>query len=36
MIPGMLIAKIENDQLVEAWNNYDFLSLYVQPGAVSR
>jgi len=34
-ITGILIARIENNQLVEAWNNYDFLSLYAQLGAVS-
>ena len=33
--PGMFIAIIANDQLAEAWNNYDFLSMYVQLGAIS-
>ncbi|MDR3404280.1 MAG: ester cyclase [Chthoniobacter sp.] len=31
---GMVIARIRNGQLVEAWDNWDFLSLYQQLGAV--
>ncbi len=31
-IPGIVIAKIVNGKVVEAWNNFDFLSLYFQLG----
>jgi steroid delta-isomerase-like uncharacterized protein len=33
-ISGMAIARIRNDQLVEGWNCFDFLSLYQQLGLV--
>jgi steroid delta-isomerase-like uncharacterized protein len=31
-IMGIAIARIQNDQLVEGWNCFDFLSLYQQLG----
>jgi len=31
-ISGIAIARVENDQLAEAWNCFDFLSLYQQLG----
>ncbi len=31
---GMVIARIEDGRLVEAWDSWDFLSLYQQLGAV--
>jgi steroid delta-isomerase-like uncharacterized protein len=31
---GMVIARIEKGQLVEVWENWDFLGLYQQIGAV--
>jgi len=33
-ISGIAIARVENDQMVEAWNCFDFLSLYQQLGLV--
>jgi len=29
---GMCIARVENKQIVEAWNNFDFLTMYQQLG----
>jgi steroid delta-isomerase-like uncharacterized protein len=29
---GMTIVRVRNGQIVEAWNNFDFLSLYQQVG----
>lgn len=31
---GMCSARIEGGRIVEAWNNFDFLSLYQQLGAL--
>jgi len=31
---GMCIARIKDGQIVEAWNNFDFLGLYQQLGAI--
>jgi steroid delta-isomerase-like uncharacterized protein len=31
---GMVIARIKDGRLVEAWNSWDFLNLYQQIGAV--
>jgi len=31
---GLCIARVKNNQIVEAWNNFDFLSMYQQVGAV--
>ncbi len=31
---GIAIARIENGQIAEAWNNFDFKSLYQQLGAI--
>ena len=31
---GMCIVRIRDGQIVEAWNNFDFLSMYQQLGAV--
>jgi predicted ester cyclase len=28
----MCIARIENGKIAEAWNNFDFLSMYQQLG----
>jgi steroid delta-isomerase-like uncharacterized protein len=30
---GMVIARVRDNQLVEVWDNWDFLSLYQQLGA---
>ncbi len=32
---GMLIVRVENDQIVEAWNEFDFMQMYTQLGALS-
>jgi len=32
--PGSCTVRIQNGQFVEAWNNFDFLSLLTQMGAV--
>jgi predicted ester cyclase len=32
IISGICIARVENDQIVEGWNSFDFLSLYQQLG----
>jgi len=34
-ISGIAIARVEDDQMVEAWNCFDFLSLYQQLGLVA-
>ena len=34
-IQGMGFIRVENDQIAEAWNTFDFLELYKQIGAVS-
>jgi steroid delta-isomerase-like uncharacterized protein len=34
-ISGIAIARVQNDQLVEGWNCFDFLSLYQQLGLVA-
>ena len=31
-IPGMVMARVENGQIAEGWNCFDFLSLYQQLG----
>jgi predicted ester cyclase len=31
---GMVLAHVRNGQLVEVWDNWDFLSLYQQLGAI--
>ncbi len=31
---GMCIVRIRDGQIVEAWNNFDFLTMYQQLGAV--
>ena len=31
---GLCIARVKDNQIVEAWNNFDFLSMYQQVGAV--
>ena len=33
-IAGMVMARVENDQITEGWNCFDFLSLYQQLGLV--
>ena len=33
-ISGMTIARVKGGKIVEAWNNFDFLSLYQQIGAI--
>lgn len=33
-IYGMVFARVENGQLVEGWNCFDFLTLYQQIGAL--
>ena len=33
-ITGMTIVRIKNGQIVEAWNNFDFMTLYKQLGAI--
>lgn len=34
-ISGIAIARIKNNQIVEAWNCFDFLSLYQQLGLMA-
>ena len=34
MFTGICIARVENGQVAEAWNNFDFLTLYQQIGAL--
>jgi predicted ester cyclase len=31
-ITGMVFVRIKNGQIIEAWNNFDFLGLYQQLG----
>ena len=31
---GMTIVRIKNDKIVEAWNNFDFMKMYRQVGAI--
>ncbi len=31
---GMLIMRVENGKIVEAWNNFDFMKMYKQLGAL--
>src|ERR1700730_9379072 len=33
-ITGMTIVRIENGKIVEGWNNFDFMKLYQQLGAI--
>ena len=33
-ITGMVIARIANGQFVEVWNNFDFMTMYKQLGAI--
>ena len=33
---GMTIARVQNGQIVEAWNNFDFLHLYQQLGLLPQ
>lgn len=35
MITGTAIARVKDGKFVEAWNNFDFLSLYQQIGAIN-
>ena len=34
-ITGMCIARVKNGKIVEAWNNFDFLTLHQQLGTVN-
>lgn len=34
-ITGIAIVRIENGKIVEAWNNFDFMTLYRQVGHLS-
>ena len=31
---GMCIARVKNGQFVEAWNNFDFLTMHTQLGTL--
>jgi steroid delta-isomerase-like uncharacterized protein len=33
---GMCIARVKNGQIVEAWNNFDFLTMHTQLGSLER
>jgi steroid delta-isomerase-like uncharacterized protein len=33
---GIAIVRIEDGMIVEAWNNFDFMKMYQQVGAISR
>ncbi len=33
-ITGMSIARIKDGKIVEAWNNFDFMTMYKQLGAI--
>ncbi len=33
-INGMCIARVKNGKIVEAWNNFDFMGLFQQIGAI--
>jgi predicted ester cyclase len=32
---GMLVVRVENEKIVEAWNQFDFMTMYTQLGALS-
>ena len=32
---GMTIVRIENDKIVEAWNEFDFMKMFTQCGALT-
>ena len=32
---GMLVVRVENDKIVEAWNQFDFMAMYTQLGVLS-
>jgi hypothetical protein len=32
---GMTVGRVENGQIVEGWNSFDFLSMYQQIGWVT-
>ena len=34
-ITGMTIVRVDNGKIVEAWNNFDFMTLYKQVGHLS-
>jgi len=34
MITGIAIARVKDGKIVEAWNNFDFLTMYQQIGVV--
>lgn len=34
LVTGIVIARVKDGKVVEAWNNFDFLSLYQQIGVV--
>ena len=34
-VTGIAIARVENQKIVGAWNNFDFLALYQQMGVLS-
>jgi len=36
LMNGICVARIRDGKIVEAWNNFDFLSLYQQLGAVKQ
>ncbi|HEX8177354.1 MAG TPA: ester cyclase [Pyrinomonadaceae bacterium] len=31
---GMTIVRVENGKIAEAWNNFDFMSMFRQLGAL--
>lgn len=33
-ITGIAIVRIRDDKIVEAWNNFDFMTMYKQVGAI--
>jgi steroid delta-isomerase-like uncharacterized protein len=35
-ITGMTIVRVRDGKIVEAWNNFDFMSMFQQLGALSR
>ncbi len=35
-ITGMTIVRVRDDKIVEAWNNFDFMSMFQQLGALNR
>ena len=32
---GMVIIRVENDKIVESWNQFDFMQMYTQIGALT-